>query len=441
MSDQRYSQKILDVVLQDLAEVWLRGPNITPRSLLSLKERHYRQVADGITNRTGERIVSKTIRNHIRQAKPFGSRSCDNVAAAWLIEMGIVDEKEIKGVENGVSLRFEQCAKCFETRRDTIFARLHETEGISLEYKEDGVSKTDFLAKLISSLANMGGGLAILGAKEPGQVDRMVGLNGNEPVLHKTRRALGRLSPRPSVEHGWSIVFEDEKLLYVILVGARPTDMPVNASGEAWIRHSDGEINPWKPRLRSMCTVTLARYKLIGSFERILSITTAQQISHLSRRDSETLAIVCLSFIAETFATFLADLISDIRSKQTTDMRSKPAISDGSMEQALEILRSGNVEKFLEEIRGVPIVFENLTRSQDLITRVFQLSRLWQRNAGFMDEEFINSVGGDLAGETSVTVPEVRDFARNLDAIAQGVDHAANEAYKLDQLSVAELLW
>jgi hypothetical protein len=329
---------------------------------------------------------------------------------------------------------------------------LSQHEGVTLEYKEK-LPPVPELADLLCAFANTSGGLVVLGVDGKEGDYHAIGLTGEEPAIYDTEAALRRLSPKEhvsllNIQYGWSYVqeriFPDEtgdKLLYFIQVPDNATrGVLVKSTGIAYRRKGthNRPIEENEPTLRgALCLATNARRKLIHNYRSILSLTAAVQT--LSERDSNTLTVLSLSSIAATFTTYLADIIEETHHKLTQDPHLLATVKEVTA-HTVEQLRIGRVEDFLIAIRrDLPTIFDILHAERQTILRVFQLARIWDRNAGVTDEEFVAALGGDLHSVARIAPTDISVMVFRLNAIAKAIDRALNAKHKLAEQEVEEL--
>ncbi|HXH95287.1 MAG TPA: ATP-binding protein [Thermoanaerobaculia bacterium] len=434
MPEEAYLHQVLYMLIQDLAELWLEDSPGT-RALHSLHEKQLERIARKIQDITGVKVTPKTLRNYIQRKIGEKSQYLDLIAAAWLVATKQLDEKAVSFADGTTDNRFSQCVALFRRRNNEIMKCLSRPEGQTLEFKEE-MPGPNSLANTLSAFANSSGGMIVIGVNEH-HLPLIDGLTGNEQALTRMNAALRRLDPEPMLEYGWFYVYDGDKKLFFIRIPAPPSNHKlVKSFGQAYCRRgsSDAPVETG-PRIRGpKCKVTAARRKLLTALRRVLTIMG----SSAAGEAHNVVATFSLIYIAEIFSTYLIDLMAEIHTRHTEDAGFVGDMNN-VIEHRLEILRRGDIEAFLVGMKSTPTIFRALAEGREILERVFSLARIWRRNGGLTDEEYVASFGGALHTERALTVAEVRALAGGIHALSGKIDSATNSAYRLQELSMEDL--
>lgn len=432
MPEKEFQAKVLQIIILDLVEtLWqdLERSNVRDGHLKRLEE-HIKEV-------TGEPISSRTLRDYLKGSVGDQVQCRDYIAAAWRVAMGMAEKHDIY---RSTKQSFNVCVKEFQKRRDFLVGYRGKPEGDMLEYVDD-YSKDGKLVQHLSAFANTRGGLIVIGMDDPKKDQPATRLTGKEPLLHKAEAAIRCLTPEEHVSqlkirHGWVCKwqgFSDEggcELVYFIEVPFYANRTVIfKANGvKAYIRngsHSDEMPEGMHTEPGIPCYVTKARAKLLRNHRRIVSLARAS----LYGGDIETVTIVLLYYIATTFATYLIEALGEIYTLIISD-RHLLEFREEKTKQMAEKLRNGRISEFMSEMmKSEQTIYDVLEGERSAISRVFQLARIWERNDGVVDDEFVNAVG--LQSEAEITLPIILKLASGLNAISRAVDSAIIQKHEL----------
>jgi hypothetical protein len=428
-----YDDAIFYFILQDLAEHWLNHER--PRSLHLLHERHFKKIADNITNKTGVKLASRTLRNYLKDRSQNRQR-LDHLGAAWLVEMGYHGSDEMRPPSGRINGRFGECVARFRARNQMFYALYGQPEGQTLEYK-DFVTHADHFAVPMSAFLNSGdGGTLLVGVAGKPSV-RVIGLTGDEILGRKARAALRHIgNVKLNFDAGWIYLHDEDKRLFFITVSPHPEQHTrVLASGRAYIRR--GSSNLPMDAIGSghgpECKVSEARDKLLKNLRHVLAAA-----DETASNAQDVISPLVLIFLAESLATYIIDLMTEIHRAHVPGLN---VDLDNTIEHRVELLRRGDVDAFLAGMKSsTPALHDALSAAKPSLSHLFQVARIWRRNAGKVDELFVAiTKSGDLHAQQLVSPGDLKSLARQVHGLTAKLDSAANAYYELEELTVEDL--
>ena len=303
-----------------------------------------------------------------------------------------------------------------------ILDRIGQPESELLEYKAV-LPPAATVAQLICSFANTKGGAIVLGVVENGKEVLINGLSDEFRAMQITRKAIDLLSPPPAVKYDY--VVHQGKRLFVIDV--QKSDMEVSLGGKVYVR--DGERTtlkhaaPAKPsrerRHRNACrrrlqedrkSCTAARAKLLDHYESVLRIL--DDLAKLlypkgssvptDNPEGKMLMRILFSSCADTFETFMSDLLYEIYLAKPQTLKSKATVTVKEVldcsdmqefisryaKEKLKKLQRGSVKGFIADNQAIKSlnVFD-ATRIEG-IEKILQIRHLYTHQNGIVDERF-----------------------------------------------------
>src|SRR5580704_1069235 len=262
-----------------------------------------------------------------------------------------------------------------------ILDRIGKPESDQLEYKAV-LPPAATVAQLICSFANAKGGGIVLGVVENGKDVLINGLSDEFRAVQITRKAIDLLSPQPAVQYDYVVLFviEVQKSDAVVLLGGKSyirtghhTVLTQTAPGKA-IR------NTGIARLSTICktsckSCTAARAKLLDHYESVLLILDDlgnllyPKASNLPTDNAEgkMLMRILFSFCADTFETFMSDLLYEIYLAKPETLKSdapvkvKDVLDCSDMQEfitryakeKLKKLQRGSVKEFIADNKAI----------------------------------------------------------------------------------------
>ncbi len=350
-----------------------------------------------------------------------------------------------------------------------ILDRIGQPESEQLEYKAV-LPPAATVAQLIGSFANTNGGGIVLGVVENGKEVLINGLSDEFRAVQITRKAIDLLSPPPAVSYDY--VVHQGKRLFVIDV--KRSDAEVSLGGKVYVRVGkqttlkqagpvkairDAGIARLSKELeedRKSCTA--ARAKLLDHYESVLRIL--DDLAKLlypkgssvptDNPEGKMLMRILFSSCADTFETFMSDLLYEIYLARPESLKSdapvkvKDVLDCADMQEfitryakeKLKKLQRGSVKEFIADNKAIKSlnVFD-ATRIEE-IEKILQIRHLYTHQNGIIDEKFRKSFPlTKVNGEYRMTLDE---FLGRFDYLAQAieaVDEAARKDFKLAAFS------
>jgi hypothetical protein len=351
----------------------------------------------------------------------------------------------------------------------SILDSIGQPESEQLEYKAV-LPPAATVAQLIGSFANANGGGIVLGVVENGKEVLINGLSDEFRAVQITRKAIDLLSPPPTVTYDY--VVHQGKRLFVIevqkssaevslggkvytRVGERTTlkqPVPAKAIQNAGIAHLSKELADD----RKFCTA--ARAKLLDHYESVLHILDdLAKILYpkgssvpTDNPEGKMLMRILFSSCADTFETFMSDLLYEIYLAKPQTLKSEATVTVKEVldcadmqefitryaKEKLKKLQRGSVKGFIADNRAIKSlnVFD-ATRIEE-IEKILQIRHLYTHQNGIVDDRFRKSFPlTKVNDEYRMTLEE---FLNRFDYLAQAieaVDEAARKDFKLAAFS------
>jgi len=355
-----------------------------------------------------------------------------------------------------------------EITRD-ILDRIGQPESEQLEYKAV-LPPAATVAQLIGSFANTNGGGIVLGVVESDKEVLINGLSDEFRAVPITRKAIDLLSPPPAVSYDY--VVHQGKRLFVIDV--RKSDAEVSLGGKVYVRVGKQttlkQASPVKAirdagiaRLskaleedRKSCTA--ARAKLLDHYESVLRML--DDLAKLlypkgssvptDNPEGKMLMRILFSSCADTFETFMSDLLYEIylakpqilKSEATVTVKEVLDCSDMQefitryAKEKLKKLQRGSVRGFIADNRAIKsLSVFNATRIEE-IEKILQIRHLYTHQNGIVDDRFRKSFPlTKVNDEYRMTLDEFLNLFEYLAQAIKALDEAARKDFNLAAFS------
>jgi hypothetical protein len=357
--------------------------------------------------------------------------------------------------------------------KDLIDQIIGQPEGQTLEYKTV-IPPPSLIARIVAAFANTDGGYLVCGVRDDLVLQ---GIADEVPAQSIVESALARLHPRPIVDHYFAEI--RRKRIYVIEVNKSPQTVTTE-QGIVYSRVGVSQITnrlatndelalrSQNKRVHELLT-NLESYKGGASESKQRLIEQYMSLTHLIERsasilypektsvattiaEGKVLSRMLLATFADSFETYLADLLFEIYLAKPDTLKSP---SPTTVQEVLDFpdresfirfvatrkvssLKKGNVKDLVEEnkqIKVLGVIFKNVIAEID---QLFQIRHLYVHNNGRVDTKFASKVTGDfqIGQEHQMSVDQICDAAIFLSRMADQVDKAAIAKYGL---SISEL--
>ena len=343
--------------------------------------------------------------------------------------------------------------------------RIGQPESEQLEYKAV-LPPAATVAQLMCAFANTKGGAIVLGVVEDGKGILVNGLSDEFRADQIARKAIDLLSPAPSVSYAY--VAHEGKRLFVIEV--QKSSAEVSLGGKAYVRTgahttpkqagpvktiTEPGINRLSKALkedRKSCTE--ARAKLLDHYESVLRIL--DDLSKLlypqgssvptDNPEGKMLMRILFSSCADTFETFMSDLLYEIYLAKPETLKSdapvtvKEVLDCADMQEfisryakeKLKKLQRGSVKGFILDNKAIKSLDVFDGKRQADIEKILQIRHLYTHQNGVVDERFRKSfAAAKLNDEYRMTLDEFLERFEYLAQAIKAVDEAARKDFKL----------
>jgi hypothetical protein len=352
--------------------------------------------------------------------------------------------------------------------QDTL-NRIGQPESKRLEYKAV-LPPAATIAQLIGSFANTNGGAIVLGVVEDGKRVIINGLSDEFRAVQITRKSIDLLSPPPVVSYDY--VVHKGKRLFVIDV--KKSDVEVSLGGKIYVRVGerttlkqagtvkairDAGIARLSKELeedRKSCTA--ARAKLLDHYESVLRIL--DDLANLlypkgssiptDNPEGKMLMRILFSSCADTFETFMSDLLYEIYLAKPQTLKSEATVTVKEVldcsdmqefitryaKEKLKKLQRGSVKGFIADNQAIKSLnMLDATRIEE-IEKILQIRHLYTHQNGIIDEKFRKSFPlTKVNDEYRMTLNEFLDRFDYLAQAIEAVDEAARKVFKLAAFS------
>jgi hypothetical protein len=346
-----------------------------------------------------------------------------------------------------------------------ILERIGQPESELTEYKAV-LPPASTIGQLICAFANTNGGAIVLGVVENGNTVVINGLSDDFRAMQITRKAIDLLSPQPTVKYDY--IVQQGKRLFVIDVQKSLAE--ISFGGKVYVRVGDRTMakqpSPLKAirdagiaRLskeleadRKACTA--ARAKLLDHYESVLRILddlatllypTSSSVP-TDNAEGKMLMRILFSSCADTFETFMSDLLYEIYLAKPQTLKSEATVTVKEVldcsdmqefiaryaKEKLKKLQRGSVKGFISDNKTIKSlnVFD-ATRIQE-IEKILQIRHLYTHQNGIVDDRFRKSFPAvQINDEYRMTLDEFLGRFEYLAQAIEAVDEAARRDFKL----------
>jgi len=346
-----------------------------------------------------------------------------------------------------------------------ILDHIGQPESEQLEYKAV-LPPAATVAQLIGSFANSHGGGIVLGVVENGKEVLINGLSDEFRAVQITRKAIDLLSPPPAVSYDY--VVHQGKRLFVIDV--KKSNAEVSLGGKVYVRVGkqttlkqagpvkairDAGIARLSKELeedRRSCTA--ARAKLLDHYESVLRIL--DDLAKLlypkgssvptDNPEGKMLMRILFSSCADTFETFMSDLLYEIYLAKPQTLKSEATVTVKEVldcsdmqefitryaKEKLKKLQRGSVRGFIADNNAIKSlnVFD-ATRIHE-VEKILQIRHLYTHQNGIVDDRFRKSFPlMNVNDEYRMTLEEFLNRFEYLAQAIEALDEAARKEFKL----------
>jgi len=351
---------------------------------------------------------------------------------------------------------------------DTVKQIIGQIEGQTLEYKTV-VPPPSLIARIVASFANSDGGFLICGVRDDLAIQ---GIADEVPAPSIVDSALARLRPHPTVNHYFVEI--EGKRLYVIevakssqsvtaeqgviysRVGDHTITSRLDTASERETRDRHEIVDELLRKLDSFkVKATESKQRLLGQYinlvqliERSVTILCPEKTSIATNvAEGKVLARLLLSSFADTFETYLADLLFEIYLAKPETLKSPSPVTVQEVLDCLDreafirfvatrkisSLKKGNVKGLIEEnkqIQGLGVFSDSISTEID---DIFQIRHLYVHNNGRVDSKFSNSRAGkfQVGDEHQMTVDDICKAVNLLSAVVDQLDRTVIAKYDL----------
>ena len=305
-----------------------------------------------------------------------------------------------------------------------ILDRIGQPESEQLEYKAV-LPPAATVAQLICSFANANGGAIVLGVVEDGKNVVINGLSDEFRAVQITRKAIDLLSPPPTVQYDY-VVHQGKRLF---IVDVKKSDAEVTFGGKGYVRVGERTAlkqpapvkalqNPGIAQLskdleeeRKSCTA--ARAKLLDHYESVLRILDdlaeflypKGSSIPTDNQEGKMLMRILFSSCADTFETFMSDLLYEIYLAQPRTLKSEATVTVKEVldcsdmqefiiryaKEKLKKLQRGSVRGFIADNKAIKSLSVFDAKRIEEIEKILQIRHLYTHQNGIIDEKFRKS--------------------------------------------------
>jgi hypothetical protein len=350
-----------------------------------------------------------------------------------------------------------------------ILDRIGQPKSEQLEYKAV-LPPAATLAQLICSFANTNGGGIVLGVVENGKEVLINGLSDDFRAVQITRKAIDLLSPPPAVSYDY-VVHRGNRLF---VIDVKKSASEVSFQGKIYTRVGDrttlkesgavkairetGIARLSKELAEDRKSCTSARAKLLDHYESVLRIL--DDLANLlypkgsnvptDNAEGKMLMRILFSSCADTFETFMSDLLYEIYLAKPQTLKSEATVTVKEVldcsdmqefitryaKEKLKKLQRGSVKGFIADNQAIKSlnVFD-ATRVEE-IEKILQIRHLYTHQNGIIDEKFRKAFPlAKVNDEYPMTLDEFLHRFDYLSQAVEAVDEASRKDFKLAAFS------
>jgi hypothetical protein len=324
------------------------------------------------------------------------------------------------------------------------------------------------IGQILCAFANTKGGFLVLGVNEA-HGRQVTGLSKDFHATAVTRKAIDLLSPQPTVVH--QHVSYGGKSLYVIRV--EKSASTVTIEGKTFQRKGDRIVEVGQafrefrsnnyPRIEefskklgaSKRTATGAKSKFIEHFQSVLKIVDDMAVNlyptapsePTNNQEGKILVRILFSSCADTFESYLSDLLYEIYLANPNTLKSNEQVSiqtvlncsdieefvDVWARRKLAKLQRGSVKGFIADNKQISSLSVFDEAQQDEIEKILQIRHLYSHKNGIVDDKFLKYFPGqyELNEEHILAIDAVIDNLECLADAVERIDAAAISQYIL----------
>ncbi|MBS1816953.1 MAG: ATP-binding protein [Acidobacteria bacterium] len=350
-----------------------------------------------------------------------------------------------------------------------VLLRIGQPESELLEYKAV-LPPAATVAQLICAFSNANGGAIVLGVIEDGKEIVINGLSDDFRAVQITRKAIDLLSPPPAV--GYDYVVHRGKRLFVVDV--KKSLVEVSLGGKVYVRvgaqnalklatpvkaiRDAGLARLAKELADDRKSCTAARAKLLDHYDSVLRILDGlpellyPKGSSVSTESPEgkMLMRILFSSCADTFETFMSDLLYEIYLAKPQTLKSEATVTVKDVldcsdmqefitryaKEKLKKLQRGSVKGFIADNQAIKSlnVFD-VARIEE-IEKILQIRHLYTHQNGIVDDRFRKAFpSASVNDEYRMTLDEFMSRFEYLTQAVKSVDEVARKKFKLSAFS------
>lgn len=343
-----------------------------------------------------------------------------------------------------------------------------QPEGLQLEYKAV-LPPSRTMAQIIASFANAQGGTLILGVRELNNTVQSTGLSEDFNAQTILAKALNLLTPAPSTQSSYTLY--SGKRLFVISV--EPSQSVIHIEGKIYKREGAHnillnpltnnfnaatysritEIDTYFKQAQVNCTIALSRF--IDHYSSVLNIIAG--LSSLlypvspsiktESKEGRILFRILFSSTADTFETYLSDLLYEVYLANPNTLKSDSPITVKEVLDCIDIqefisyyakkkiskLQRGSVKGFIGGNKQISSLGAVSKSQQEELEKILQIRHLYAHKNGYVDEKFLNYFPGEyqLNESHELTLDNFLDYMVYLFETVVRIDSLALQIHDL----------
>ncbi|MBK8467591.1 MAG: ATP-binding protein [Chloracidobacterium sp.] len=419
---KKWLLRALQMLIQDLAELIIKNDDSNPRIVKDLHNLACEKIAKKIIFNTGLSLDARTIRKFKNGTAMGSTQSREIVAAAWLVETGVIKKDEVKKEIGGKIYGYwDMYMDLFTGKKEDLSAFRGKQGAVTHEFQDKSATPKD-LAMMICAFANKDGGCIIFGVgRDNISLD---GIDCNSTLITNTLAALRRFDKnKPKIEFGWGYSRVEEKAFFVIRIYKSDSGITYSSDGRKYIKNGAGykiiDKNERENEEYLYEQATNSRVPLIENLRRIKSILDDHlnyyEIKERPTSDEEMRIFfsISLRFIADTYITYLDSIWRAISFKDLPEAKIYLFESlKKEIAHSIRELRKGKVDLFLEDVRNRAEIHVIVSKQTVFLNRLI------------------------LGPNDDITSAEVYQAIKDVNLAAERIDLGANNSFPLMQAEV-----